>query len=70
MKTTKEQNSRQRKVRFPIRLKIMISLLTGITAVVSVITFTMATYFHDDKRAYIHRHAESVGLSVTPAPTH
>lgn len=41
-------------VRFPIRLKVMISLLCGITAVVSVITFTMANFFHEDKRAYIN----------------
>jgi len=41
-------------VRFPIRLKVMISLLCGITAVLSVITFTMANYFHDDKRAYVN----------------
>ena len=41
-------------IRFPIRLKIMVSLLCGITAVVSVITFTMANFFHDDKQAYIN----------------
>jgi signal transduction histidine kinase len=41
-------------VRFPIRLKIMISLLLGITAVVSIITFAMAHFFHEDKRSYIN----------------
>ena len=40
-------------LRFPIRLKIMISLLFGITAVVSVIVFTMANFFHNDKRSYM-----------------
>jgi signal transduction histidine kinase len=43
----------KRTLRFPIRLKIMISLLVGITAVVSAITFTMAHFFHEDKRAYL-----------------
>ena len=42
-----------RRIRFPIRLKIMISLLFGITVVVSVITFTMAHFFHEDKRSYL-----------------
>jgi signal transduction histidine kinase len=41
------------RTRFPIRLKILISLLFVVTAVVSVITFTMATLFHEDKTAYI-----------------
>jgi signal transduction histidine kinase len=44
----------RRRVRFPIRLKIMIALLFGITAVVSVITFTMAHFFHEDKRSYMN----------------
>ena len=43
-----------RSVKFPIRLKVMISLLFGITVVVSVITFTMAHFFHEDKRSYIN----------------
>jgi signal transduction histidine kinase len=41
-------------VRVPIRLKIMVALLFGITAVVSVITFTMAHFFHEDKRSYMN----------------
>ena len=41
------------RTRFPIRLKILLSLLFVVTAVVSVITFTMATLFHEDKTAYI-----------------
>ena len=39
--------------RFPIRLKIMVSLLVCITGVVSIISFVMANFFHDDKRAYM-----------------
>jgi hypothetical protein len=42
------------KIRFPIRFKILIALLLVITAVVSIITFTMANLFHTDKSAYIH----------------
>jgi predicted Zn finger-like uncharacterized protein len=43
-----------KRLRFPIRFKILISLLLLITAVVSTITFTMANLFHVDKSAYIH----------------
>ena len=39
--------------RFPIRLKFLVIFLFITTAVVSVITFTMARMFHDDKEAYI-----------------
>ena len=42
------------KIRFPIRFKILVSLLLVITVVVSIITFTMANLFHTDKSAYIH----------------
>ena len=41
------------KLRFPIRLKILIAMLFLITTVVSLITFTMANLFHADKTAYI-----------------
>ena len=37
----------------PLRFKILLSLLLGITVVVSVITFTMANLFHADKTTYI-----------------
>lgn len=37
----------------PIRFKIMIGLLFLVTAVVSIITFTMAYLFHSDKKSYI-----------------
>jgi len=39
--------------KFPIRLKIMLSLLFVVTAVVSTITFAMAQLFHEDKKTYI-----------------
>jgi signal transduction histidine kinase len=39
---------------FPIRLKIMIALLLALTAVVIAITFTMASFFHEDKQSYIN----------------
>jgi signal transduction histidine kinase len=38
----------------PLRFKILISLLLGITVVVGAITFTMANLFHTDKTAYIN----------------
>ncbi|MCP3999212.1 MAG: HAMP domain-containing protein [bacterium] len=44
MKTTK----------FPIRLKIMLALLFSVTAVVGLITFTTAKFFHEDKQAYVN----------------
>lgn len=40
-------------LRFPIRVKILVTLLLVVTAVVGVITFTMANLFHQDKRAYV-----------------
>lgn len=39
---------------FPLRFKILVALLFLVTAVVSVITFTMANLFHTDKKTYIH----------------
>jgi len=38
----------------PLRFKILLSLLLGITVVVGAITFTMANLFHTDKTAYIN----------------
>ncbi len=40
--------------RFPLRFKILLTLLFVVTAAVSVITFTMASLFHKDKETYIH----------------
>jgi signal transduction histidine kinase len=48
----------------PIRIKIMVSVLFVVTAVVSVITFTMANLFHEDKRAYINDLASIVTLNT------
>lgn len=45
--------SPRRRFRFPIRFKILLSLLVVITVVVSAITYTMANLFHDDKKTYI-----------------
>lgn len=44
----------KRKLKFPIRFKILIALLLVVTTVVSLITFTMANLFHSDKSAYVH----------------
>src|ERR1700741_3058889 len=37
----------------PLRFKILIAVLFVVTAIVSVITFTMAKLFHEDKGAYV-----------------
>lgn len=50
--------------RIPIRFKILVAVLLGITAVVGVITFTMANLFHTDKRAYIHDLVSVVALNT------
>ncbi len=42
-----------KRFRFPIRFKILLTLLVVITLVVSMITFIMANLFHADKTAYI-----------------
>jgi hypothetical protein len=39
------------KLRFPVRLKIMVVMLFTVTATVSLITFTRAKFFHADKQA-------------------
>ncbi len=51
-------------VRFPIRLKIMVTVVFVVTAVVSVITFTMATLFHEDKSGYIRDLASQASSSA------
>ena len=50
---------------FPMRLKILTTVLIVITAVVSVITFTMANLFHTDKNAYIHDLTSATALNAT-----
>ena len=51
-----------RGIRFPIRLKILVTLLFLISVVVGVITFTMTRSFHEDKAAYIHDPTSSIAL--------
>ena len=53
-----------RRLFVPIRIKIMTALLLVTTAVVSVITFTMANLFHRDKQAYINDLAAIVALNT------
>ncbi len=43
-----------KRIKFPIRFKILIALLLIVTTAVGIITFTMAKVFHEDKSAYIH----------------
>jgi len=43
-----------KKLFIPLRFKLLLSLLMGMTIVVGVITFTMANLFHTDKTAYIN----------------
>jgi signal transduction histidine kinase len=53
-----------KKLRFPIRFKILLTLLVVITTVVSVITFIMANLFHEDKKAYIHDLTSTAALNA------
>jgi signal transduction histidine kinase len=45
--------SMAKRLHFPIRFKILITLLAVVTVVVSMITLNMANLFHADKKAYI-----------------
>lgn len=49
---------------FPIRFKILVILLLLVTSVVSLITFTMAKFFHDDKTTYIRDITSVVALHI------
>ena len=51
-------------IHLPLRLKILVALLFVVTAIVSVITFTMATMFHDDKSTYV---TDLVSIAVISA---
>ena len=53
-----------KKFRFPIRFKILITLLLIISIVVGVITFTMANLFHTDKTAYVHDMTSMMATSL------
>lgn len=52
-----------KQIRFPLRWKVMVAVLFVVTLVVSIITFTMAQMFHDDKTAYIHDLSSIVALN-------
>jgi two-component system, NtrC family, sensor kinase len=52
----------QNKLKFPLRFKILLAQLLGVTVVLSMITFTMANLFHVDKTAYIHDLTSTVVL--------
>ena len=52
----------QKKLKFPLRFKILLAQLLGVTVVLSTITFTMAKLFHADKTAYIHDLTSTVVL--------
>ncbi len=56
---------RLRQLRVPLRFKILISLLCVVTAAVTVITFTMAGIFHDDKKTYIHDLTSVIALHMS-----
>ncbi len=49
----------------PYRLKILATLLVIVTVVVSVIAFTMARMFHEDKRAYVSDLAAVVAVHAS-----
>ncbi len=53
-----------KQLRFPIRFKILLTLLVVVTTVVSVITFIMANLFHEDKKAYIHDLTSTTSLNA------
>ena len=44
----------QKKLKFPLRFKLLVSQLLVVSVVLSLITFTMANLFQVDKTAYIH----------------
>ncbi|TPW18766.1 MAG: integral membrane sensor signal transduction histidine kinase [Halothiobacillaceae bacterium] len=46
-------NRKTGRIWFPMRIKILLTLLVLVAAAVGTITFTMANLFHADKRAYI-----------------
>jgi two-component system, NtrC family, sensor kinase len=48
----------------PLRLKILVAVLIVVTGAVSLITFTMATMFHDDKRTYVTDLVSLVAIST------
>ncbi len=53
-----------KRLKFPIRFKILVILLLVVTTVVSLITFTMANLLHTDKAAYIHDMTSLIAVHV------
>jgi two-component system, NtrC family, sensor kinase len=52
----------EKKLKFPLRFKILVSQILVVSVVLSLITFTMANRFHLDKTAYIHDLTSTVVL--------
>ena len=52
------------RLRFPIRLKILVTLLFVVTGVVSAITVIMANFFHEDKKTYIRELVSMMAIST------
>lgn len=52
----------QKRLRFPLRFKILIAQLFLVTVALGLITFTMARLFRSDKTAYIHDLTSTVCL--------
>lgn len=50
--------------RFPVRFKILLTMLVVITAVMGIITYIMTSRFHADKMTYIHDLASVVALNT------
>ncbi|MDX1815426.1 MAG: two-component sensor histidine kinase, partial [Thermodesulfobacteriota bacterium] len=50
--------------RYPVRFKILLTMLAVITAVMGIITYFMASRFHDDKMTYLHDLASIVALNT------
>ena len=52
----------RKKLKFPLRFKMLVAQLLVVSVVLSLITFTMANLFHVDKTAYIHDLTSTVVL--------
>jgi signal transduction histidine kinase len=52
------------KISFPIRLKVLVTVLVILMVVVGVITATMANLFHQDKTAYVRDSSVSVARNM------
>ncbi|MGA1840058.1 MAG: ATP-binding protein [bacterium] len=60
-----KRKSLQKGFYFPLRFKILISVLIVVTVVVGVITFRMAKLFHNDKKDWIHQFASMTALHTS-----